>query len=194
MERREAYEETPSSRPDHPHEYENREGKCTQDHGFGKKTGSHTNITMGKKRIIAKSEETAAKTSAESKPEGEVLVSQAPKARKEGRIYIFSSYNNTKMSLTDPAGNVISNVSAGAIGFKGARKSTPFAASKVAEMLSTTCKNKGIDRVEILIKGIGSGRESALRSFATKGMEILSIKDITPVPHNGPRPRKVRRV
>ena len=98
------------------------------------------------------------------------------------------------MSLTDPAGNVLSNVSAGAIGFKGARKSTPFAASKVAETLSTHAKNKGIERVEIFIKGIGSGRESALRSFATKGMEILSIRDVTPVPHNGPRPRKVRRV
>ena len=149
---------------------------------------------MGKKRIIAKSEETAAKASSDAKSEGEILAAQTPRARKEGRIYIFSSYNNTKMSLTDPAGNVIANVSAGAIGFKGARKSTPFAASKVAETLSATAKNNGIDRVEILIKGIGSGRESALRSFATKGMEILSIKDVTPVPHNGPRPRKVRRV
>lgn len=149
---------------------------------------------MGKKRIIAKSEEATQGQSSLAKPEGEVLGAQTPRARKEGRIYIFSSYNNTKMSLTDSAGNVLSNVSAGAIGFKGARKSTPFAASKVAETLSTTAKNKGIDRVEILIKGIGSGRESALRSFATKGMEILSIKDITPVPHNGPRPRKVRRV
>ena len=149
---------------------------------------------MGKKRIIAKSEEAPAKMPSGAQPAGEVLGVQAPRARKEGRIYIFSSYNNTKMSLTDPAGNVLSNVSAGAIGFKGARKSTPFAASKVAETLSTAAKNKGIDRVEILIKGIGSGRESALRSFATKGMEILSIRDITPVPHNGPRPRKVRRV
>ncbi|MDO8474412.1 MAG: 30S ribosomal protein S11 [bacterium] len=150
---------------------------------------------MGKKRIIAKSEETSQKQSSNANPEGEVLgVQETHKTRKEGRIYIFSSYNNTKMSLTDPAGNVIVNVSAGAIGFKGARKSTPFAASKVAETLSTAAKNKGIDRVDILIKGIGSGRESALRSFATKGMEILSIKDITPVPHNGPRPRKVRRV
>lgn len=150
---------------------------------------------MGKKRVIAKSEATAQDKASEAKSgEGVLAVQETHKARKEGRIYIFSSYNNTKMSLTDPAGNVISNVSAGAIGFKGARKSTPFAASKVAETLSTIAKNKGIDRVEILIKGIGSGRESALRSFATKGMEILSIKDVTPVPHNGPRPRKVRRV
>lgn len=150
---------------------------------------------MGKKRIIAKSEETTEGKSSSAKPEGEVQVSQeSHKTRKEGRIYIFSSYNNTKMSLTDPAGNVLSNVSAGAIGFKGARKSTPFAASRVAETLCIAAKNKGIDRVEIFIKGIGSGRESALRSFATKGMEILSIKDVTPVPHNGPRPRKVRRV
>ena len=150
---------------------------------------------MGKKRIIAKSEEIAKEQSSSAKPEGEVaLAPESRKARKEGRIYIFSSYNNTKMSLTDPAGNVIANVSAGAIGFKGARKSTPFAASKVEEALCTAAKNKGVDRVEIFIKGIGSGRESALRSFATKGMEILSIRDVTPVPHNGPRPRKVRRV
>ena len=194
MERHETYEETAGSRPDNPYEYENRERKRTQDYGFRKKASSNANI-MGKKRIIAKSEETPQNQSSNAKPEGEVLgVQETHKTRKEGRIYIFSSYNNTKMSLTDPAGNVIVNVSAGAIGFKGARKSTPFAASKVAETLSTAAKNKGIDRVDILIKGIGSGRESALRSFATKGMEILSIKDITPVPHNGPRPRKVRRV
>lgn len=162
---------------------------------------------MGKKRIIAKSEEILRQAqdpeqSRGTTPENPSLEPTAKEAEapltsrqhREGRIYIFSSYNNTKMSLTDPAGNVLSNVSAGAIGFKGARKSTPFAASKVAETLSTIAKNKGIGKVEILIKGIGSGRESALRSFATKGMEILSIKDVTPVPHNGPRPRKVRRV
>jgi small subunit ribosomal protein S11 len=148
---------------------------------------------MGKKRIIAKSEET---TQEKPSPESasKEIASSPLRSHREGRIYIFSSYNNTKMSLTDLAGNVLSNVSAGAIGFKGARKSTPFAASKVAETLSTHAKNKGIERVEIFIKGIGSGRESALRSFATKGMEILSIRDVTPVPHNGPRPRKVRRV
>ncbi len=149
---------------------------------------------MGKKRIIAKSEETTLQKPSLDSADKEVVAPLSSHGHREGRIYIFSSYNNTKMSLTDPAGNVIFNVSAGAIGFKGARKSTPFAASKVAETLSTTAKNKGIDKVDILIKGIGSGRESALRSFATKGMEILSIRDVTPVPHNGPRPRKVRRV
>ena len=150
--------------------------------------------TMGKKRIIAKSEEKTPENASAEPASKEAVAVPSSRSHREGRIYIFSSYNNTKMSLTDPAGNVIANVSAGAIGFKGARKSTPFAASKVAETLSTIAKNKNIDKVEILIKGIGSGRESALRSFATKGMEILSIKDVTPIPHNGPRPRKVRRV
>ena len=85
-------------------------------------------------------------------------------------------------------------VSAGAIGFKGARKATPFAASKVAEAIAQTAQKIGIRRVQVLIKGVGSGRESAVRSLAARGMDIVSIKDITPIPHNGCRPPKARRV
>ncbi|OHA61521.1 MAG: 30S ribosomal protein S11 [Candidatus Wildermuthbacteria bacterium RIFCSPLOWO2_02_FULL_47_9c] len=112
----------------------------------------------------------------------------------EGRVYVYSSYNNTLMSLCDAKGNLLAQVSAGAIGFKGTKKSTPFAASKVADALSQIAKNRGVEKVEIFIKGVGSGRDSALRALGSKGFEVSAIRDITPIPHNGPRSRKVRRV
>ena len=98
------------------------------------------------------------------------------------------------MSLCDTKGNVLAQVSAGSMGFKGTKKSTPFAASKVADAISQIARNKGMEKAAILIKGVGSGRDSALRALASKGFEISSVEDITPIPHNGPRPRKVRRV
>lgn len=112
----------------------------------------------------------------------------------EGRVYITSSYNNTIIALTDTQGNVLAWGSAGSLGFKGTKKATPFAASKVAESIFQTIQKLGIQKLSILIKGIGGGRESAIRSFAAKGLEIVSITDLTPVPHDGPRPRKARRV
>ncbi len=141
---------------------------------------------MGKKRIITKTEEGPLK-------EREVKVF-APTKIKEGKVYIFSSYNNTIITLTDPEGNVLTWVSAGSIGFKGTKKATPFAASKVAEQLADFCRKLGIEKVNVLVKGIGSGRESAIRSLVARGLEIGAIKDITPIPHNGCRPPKVRRV
>jgi len=113
---------------------------------------------------------------------------------KEGRVYISSSYNNTVLTLTDAKGNVLAWASAGAIGFKGAKKSTPFAASKVAEGLTQAIKKIGIQKIAVFVKGIGSGRESAIRSLAGRGFEITAITDVTPVPHNGCRPPKARRV
>jgi small subunit ribosomal protein S11 len=98
------------------------------------------------------------------------------------------------MSLSDEKGNVLAQMSAGSMGFKGTKKSTPFAASKVADAISQIARNKGMERVSVLIRGVGSGRDSALRALGSKGFEIISIEDVTPVPHNGPRPRKVRRV
>ncbi|MBI2098336.1 MAG: 30S ribosomal protein S11 [Candidatus Wildermuthbacteria bacterium] len=149
---------------------------------------------MGKKRIIKKGEEGAG----ERKQAGDVETStarvSAAKRVPEGRVYVYSSYNNTLMSLCDAKGNVLAQVSAGAIGFKGTKKSTPFAAAKVADAVSQIARNKGMERVDILIKGVGSGRDSALRALGSKGFEITSIQDLTPVPHNGPRLRKVRRV
>ena len=112
----------------------------------------------------------------------------------EGRVNIYSSYNNTMLSLADVQGNVVFTTSAGAIGFKGTKKSTPYAASKVAETLSDVAKARGVERIAITLRGIGPGRESAMRSLGTKGFEIQSIRDLTPVPHNGPRKKKVRRV
>lgn len=106
---------------------------------------------------------------------------------------MYSSYNNTIISLADAKGNIVFTTSAGAIGFKGTKKSTPFAASKVAETLADAAKTRGVERIAVVLRGIGPGRESALRSLGTKGFEILSIRDATPVPHNGPRLRKPRR-
>jgi small subunit ribosomal protein S11 len=150
---------------------------------------------MGKKRIIKKTEEELLKETekVEQTLKKEVKM-ETPAKIKEGRIYISSSYNNTIIALTDRQGNVLSWSSAGSIGFKGTKKATPFADSKVAEVLSQTAKKLGIERVEVFVKGIGSGRESAIRSLATRGLDIVSVKDITPIPHNGCRPPKVRRV
>ncbi len=150
---------------------------------------------MGKKRIIQQSEkELIAETEkVESKVKKETKVEPSKKL-KEGRIYIFSSYNNTIISLTDNQGNVLKWASAGAIGFKGTKKATPFAASKVAEALVQTANKLGIEKVQVLVKGVGSGRESAIRSLVARGLDVTSIKDITPIPHNGCRPPKVRRV
>ena len=121
-------------------------------------------------------------------------VSQPLKTAKEARIYISSTYNNTIITLTDLKGNVLAWVSAGNVGFKGNKKATPFAASKVAEAICQVAEKLGVEKVEILVKGIGSGRESAIRSLAAKGLEIVALRDITPVPHNGCRPPKARRV
>jgi len=150
---------------------------------------------MGKKRIIQKSEKELIEETekVESKAKKEVKIETSQKV-KEGRIYISSSYNNTIITLTDTQGNVLTWASAGSIGFKGAKKSTPFAASKVAEAISQAVKKIGIEKVQVFIKGVGSGRESAIRSLAVRGLDIILIKDITPIPHNGCRPPKVRRV
>ncbi|OGZ26708.1 MAG: 30S ribosomal protein S11 [Candidatus Nealsonbacteria bacterium RIFOXYB1_FULL_40_15] len=116
-----------------------------------------------------------------------------PRSR-DGKVFISSTYNNTIMTLTDKQGQVLAWKSAGAIGFKGTKKATPFAASKVAEALYLSAEKLGISHVDVVVKGIGSGRDSAVRSLAVKGMEISSITDMTPVPHNGCRPSKPRRV
>jgi len=150
---------------------------------------------MGKKRIFQKSEKELIEETekVETKAKKEVKIETSQKV-KEGRIYISSSYNNTIITLTDNQGNVLTWASAGSIGFKGTKKATPFAASKVAEILAQSVKKIGIEKVQVFIKGVGSGRESAIRSLAVRGLDIILIKDITPIPHNGCRPPKVRRV
>jgi len=111
-----------------------------------------------------------------------------------GQAHIKSTFNNTIVSITDPAGAVISWASAGQVGFKGSRKSTPFAAQLAAEAAARRAQEHGLVKVDVFVKGPGSGRETAIRSLAATGLEILGIQDVTPVPHNGCRPRKRRRV
>ncbi|PJE64489.1 MAG: 30S ribosomal protein S11 [Candidatus Ryanbacteria bacterium CG10_big_fil_rev_8_21_14_0_10_43_42] len=109
-----------------------------------------------------------------------------------GHVYINSTYNNTIITFTDEHGAVIFWGSAGSLGFSGAKKSTPYAASKVATLLTERAKAIGLENVNIFVRGVGAGRESAIRSIASGGLAITFIKDMTPVPFNGPRARKVR--
>ena len=111
-----------------------------------------------------------------------------------GHAHVLSTFNNTIVSLTDPQGNVIAWGSAGAQGFKGSRKSTPFAAQLAAEACAKRAMEHGVRRVDVLVRGPGSGRETAIRSLAAAGIEVAGIKDVTPIPHNGCRPKKRRRV
>lgn len=111
-----------------------------------------------------------------------------------GIAHIFASFNNTIVTITDVQGNTVVWGSAGIAGFKGSRKSTPFAAQKIAEKVANDAKALGLDSIDVLIKGPGPGRESAVRGLQTSGIKIKVIRDITPIPHNGCRPRKRRRV
>ena len=112
----------------------------------------------------------------------------------KGVLHIEATFNNTKATLTDEKGNAVVSSSAGALGFSGARKSTPYAAAKVGEFIGEKSATIGLKEVTVIIRGVGAGRESALRAFSGKGIAIKSIKDVTPVPHNGPRPPKPRRI
>jgi small subunit ribosomal protein S11 len=111
-----------------------------------------------------------------------------------GHVHIKSSFNNTVVSITDPDGNVVAWASAGTAGFKGTRKSTPFAAQMAADSVAQRVKEMGLRKVDVFVKGPGSGRETAIRALQAAGLEIGSIKDVTPIPHNGCRPPKRRRV
>lgn len=150
---------------------------------------------MGKKRVVAKGgqESLVEKEKIEQKLKKEVSVKTLSREGR-GRIYITSTYNNTIMSLTDPSGNTLFWKSAGSVGFKGTRKGTSFAASQVAQALAAAARQVRVREVDIFIKGIGGGRDMALKALINQGLEILSIKDITPIPHNGCRPKKPRRV
>jgi len=118
------------------------------------------------------------------------------KARKvrEGNVYIRSSYNNTLVTVTDPQGNVLTWSSGGRAGFEGARKSTPYAAQRVMADVLERLEPYGVEEVRVYVKGIGSAREAAVRTLGSTGLAITSIRDLTPIPHNGVRARKRRRV
>ena len=111
-----------------------------------------------------------------------------------GQAHIKSTFNNTIVTITDGQGNTLSWASAGNVGFKGSRKSTPFAAQLAAEAAARRAQEHGLQKVDVYVKGPGSGRETAIRSLAAAGLEVVGIQDVTPVPHNGCRPRKRRRV
>ena len=111
-----------------------------------------------------------------------------------GQAHIKSTFNNTIVSISDPAGNVIAWASSGAVGFKGSRKSTPFAAQMAAEAAARRAQEHGMRKVDVFVKGPGSGRETAIRSLQATGLEVGTIQDVTPTPHNGCRPPKRRRV
>jgi len=111
-----------------------------------------------------------------------------------GQAHIKSTFNNTIITITDPAGNTIAWQSAGTVGFKGSRKSTPFAAQLAAEQCAKIASEHGVRKVSVFVKGPGSGRETAIRTLQANGLEIASIQDCTPMPHNGVRQRKRRRV
>lgn len=150
---------------------------------------------MGKKRIIQKTEEELLKERDEVEKALKKEIKAQPSARiEEGNVYINSTYNNTTITLTDINGNVLAWKTAGSVGFKGTKKGTSFAASKVARAMVEIAQKLRIRDINVFVKGIGGGRESALRSLAGHGLEIISIKDVTPIPHNGCRPKKVRRV
>lgn len=157
---------------------------------------------MGKKKVIKKTEEELLKEAedreAVEKKATSTIESKGGKIKigDSGRafVYIQSSYNNTIVTLTDTQGNVVAWSSAGAVGFKGPKKATPFAASRVIETLIGKVKKLNIREVAIFVRGVGSGREAAIRALINHGLEINSIKDMTPIPHNGCRPRKPRRV
>ncbi len=143
---------------------------------------------MGKKRVIKKGGEV---TGAGSTAVREVKV---PNKIGRGVAHIQATYNNTLVTISDDKGNTLAASSAGALGFSGAKKATPFAAARVIEALSEKLKKVSFDEMQVYVKGVGSGRDSAVRSLANRGYNITAIRDITPTPHNGPRPKKPRRV
>ncbi len=141
---------------------------------------------MGKKRIANQKGTDAGKSKAGSRVTKRKLTS--------GVLHIEATFNNTKVVFSDKEGNSIFWSSAGALGFKGAKKGTPFAASKIGETLGEKAVAIGVKESDVIVVGVGAGRESVIRSFMAYGIDITSIKDRTPVPHNGPKPKKPRRV
>jgi small subunit ribosomal protein S11 len=150
---------------------------------------------MGKKKVTTQSGEQAIAQG--SKQEGAVAkASSSRRGRRveNGRVYVNATYNNTVVTVTDEKGDVLAWASAGSIGFSGPKKATPFAASKIVSVVAEKLKNYGLQNLDVYIKGVGGGRDSAVRSFANQGFNLVSVKDVTPVPHNGVKAKKVRRV
>lgn len=144
---------------------------------------------MGKKRIVKKKGQ-----GMDSGLKNRSLSRTPKKKLDSGVLHIHATYNNTKLMLTDRKGGAVVFSSSGSLGFSGARKGTPFAAAKVGELIGEKAALLGVKEVDVVIRGVGAGRESSLRAFTGKGIGVGTIKDMTPVPFNGPRARKARRV
>ena len=150
---------------------------------------------MGKKKIGTQTGEEAINQA--NAIEGAVAAASAKNVAKKfekGNVYVKASYNNTIISVTDEKGNLVAWSTAGSLGFKGPKKATPFAASKVVAALTEKLRKAGLQKVSIYLNGIGGGRDSSVRSFVNQGFDVLGIHDVTPIPHNGPKPKKVRRI
>lgn len=137
-------------------------------------------------------------TTKDKKPEAEEMAKATPKTPKKkvvsGVLHVEATFNNTKVLFSDKLGNTLFWSSAGSLGFKGAKKGTPFAASKVGDLIGSKASVLGVKDADVVIMGVGSGREPAIRAFMAHGIEVTSILDATPVPHNGPKAKKPRRV
>ena len=153
---------------------------------------------LGKKKNQKQSEQEVLKeTEAQKSAQRKVVAGQEKISSRrvdKGRVYIQSTYNNTLITICDSQGNTLAWASAGALGFKGPKKATPYAASKTVEALMEKIRKINMRDIDIFVKGIGSGQEAAVRALAAQGMNILTIKNVTPIPHNGCRLPKVRRV
>lgn len=151
---------------------------------------------MGQKKVTEQKQEDILKE--EKKMEAAIakttVASKGSAKIDTGVVYLNFSYNNTILTAADKKGNVVGWISAGSLGFSGPKKATPFAASKIVSAISEKLKKIGFANIEVVLKGVGSARDSALKSLVGQGFNIVSIKDVTPIPHNGPRPPKVRRV
>lgn len=149
---------------------------------------------MATKKIINKSEASTEEIKPKKETGSETSSNIAAKKIIHSQAHISASYNNTLLSITDDNGNIVAWSSAGSLGFKGAKKATPYAATKIVEAIIEKIKKMGISDVSVFVRGVGGGREATIRALANKGMNIISIKDVTPLPHNGCKPKKVRRI
>jgi small subunit ribosomal protein S11 len=144
---------------------------------------------MGKKRVADKEGKII-----DSGVKARVLAREPDRTVTRGKLHVQATFNNTMLTLTDTDGDVLFSSSSGTLGFNGAKKGTPFAAGKVGELVGAKARQYDMEAAEVIVKGIGAGREQAIRSFAAEGITLSSISDETPVPHNGPRSPKPRRV
>ena len=152
----------------------------------------------GKKKQEKREKKAQAKAKMQQQAAGKLAKKKVRKAQKRvlvaGKVFIKSTFNNTMITITDEKGEVVAWSTSGKVGFKGSKKSTPYAASLAAKSAATKVVDMGMTKANVFVQGVGAGRDAAIRSLDAAGLHIEAIRDITPLPHNGPRPRKARRV